>query len=372
MDIPGRGIKSCELTPDSLYAVSHASSGLGDVAAATTSARSHNKVSPPNVALRDVLQKTAAFFHGLSILGCAYAEAGEEVFGPDEDLILPSRSSRGEKPCNGRFCLERCRDTGSHILRCEHRKAGSTAHFFTSNLHGYDLDYLAALLHNDLVVVNKIERDGLALGFGPLAPCTFITSARSTRGVCRMLQALCVSAPRAYKNAAHVHRDYTGKLNYGVLVEHDCTAKADWYVPRDLQTHPRILLVVRGIHNHVPPPPTNTPAPYLKIVHWLLSLMEHRLAIATPRLFLRDEAVRAGMKRIMPAPFGLVPCVSELHPSLDNYDHLDSIIKNYRTRAYPFGTDWAGVNQARFTRCSSDGLRRRHPRYAREAQRPPS
>ncbi|EJD35076.1 hypothetical protein AURDEDRAFT_175843 [Auricularia subglabra TFB-10046 SS5] len=228
--------------------------------------------------------------------------------------------------CTGRFLLECAHDTGSYFIRCEHRKPGSTAHFFSSNLAGYDLGYLGALLRDDVVAIKAIERDGLRRGFGPLAPCTFVTSARSTRGIC-----------------PYVHRGDHGRLNYGVLVEHACEAKANWFTPQDLNTYPCILLVVQGQHNHSAPPPTYTPTPYLRMMHWLLAQMDDRVAIATPRIFLRDEAVRSDVKRILRVPYGIAPCLTELHPSLDNYDHLDSIIKKYRTSTYPFGTDWEGA-----------------------------
>jgi len=43
------------------------------------------------------------------------------------------------------------------------------------------------------------------------------------------------------------------------IIRKNCSVKFYSYVPTNLQDHPYIVIISKGVHSHPPPPPTKTP-----------------------------------------------------------------------------------------------------------------
>ena len=52
------------------------------------------------------------------------------------------------------------------------------------NLQEYDIDYLSALINNDLPGISKHETAAMQEGYGPLVPCTFTASPSAQTQIC--------------------------------------------------------------------------------------------------------------------------------------------------------------------------------------------
>ena len=75
----------------------------------------------------------------------------------------------------------------SHLLanRCENRWKGHRAHLKLRNLKELDLDYLGALLNDDRMKIQMHEDAARVQGYGPLVPCSYLTSPRDQKTLCR-------------------------------------------------------------------------------------------------------------------------------------------------------------------------------------------
>lgn len=70
--------------------------------------------------------------------------------------------------------------------RCEERRRGHRAHLLLRNLKEFDIDYLEGLFENNAEKIRFHEAEALRRGYGPLVPCSYFTSARDRKILCRM------------------------------------------------------------------------------------------------------------------------------------------------------------------------------------------
>lgn len=70
--------------------------------------------------------------------------------------------------------------------RCQHFDSRSNKYHLKYFLDdSYDLDYVEAVLNEDMEEVDRIEDAALALGFGPLMECNTVANFSSQRLYCR-------------------------------------------------------------------------------------------------------------------------------------------------------------------------------------------
>ncbi|KIK44261.1 hypothetical protein CY34DRAFT_80290 [Suillus luteus UH-Slu-Lm8-n1] len=143
---------------------------------------------------------------------------------------------------------------------------------------------------------------------------------------------------------AHWHRSSDGTLAPGTLLkwEHRCTAKFDIFIPEDLPACPRVVVVCRNPHSHPPPAPIKTPPLLVNLFRSLLLDMDWQLADATPRRIILDSGFMKGLRVALGWVADRSPCLSDIHPSLANLDHVRRLINVFRFEKYPLGTGFEG------------------------------
>ncbi|KAH0831831.1 hypothetical protein J3R83DRAFT_12681 [Lanmaoa asiatica] len=347
-----------------------------------------------DTAKAEVFMKTLALFCSLNEHGCSFRntlefgmaattdEESDSEFEPTADdsvsrssmlppsaatLVNHSRQCRrkqgdsSEKECRGTLVMRRDR-SNRYFISCQYRTRTHCAHLILRNLQEYDTDYLCALFKNDAHAIVKYEIAAMQEGYGPRVPCTFTAPPSAQKQVCRMylhfpLLIIADTPP------AHWHRYPDGSLTQGVLLPWVTKCKATFhiYVPNDLHACPRIVVVCRSPHSHVPPAPAKTPPPLVADLHRLLYDMGWRLADATPRRIMLDSGFIHGLRDLLGWESNQSPSLSDLHPSLANLDHLRRLINTVRHTKFPYKTGFEGVaqlvsnlhdNPQRYVRCA--------------------
>jgi hypothetical protein len=101
-------------------------------------------------------------------------------------------------------------------------------------------------------------------------------------------------------------------------------------------------MVCINSHSHPDPFPTRTPNAVKDILEGLLLKLGWRLADATPRRLHIEASFLGGLRRVLNCSEFREPTLSDLHPSLGNWDHIGRLINNLRHVLYPAGTGFEG------------------------------
>ncbi|KAG2127173.1 uncharacterized protein EDB93DRAFT_1270945, partial [Suillus bovinus] len=302
--------------------------------------------SPASIASREIFERTLALYMALYERGCSAIDGIDDhlvesvmdepdgisadeyvnsaTFDDNSDGMdcLPS-SRRVKKPrCSGKLIMQ-LDAYNQPFVHCKLRSHTRRTHLFIRNLQECNTRYLQALLDDNHIIISECEQLAKSQGYGPLLPCSYVTSPSSQRQVC-----------------PYLHRQADSKLKQGVTTwmwTHNCTAKFSIYVPHDLVACPRIVVLCSNPHSHPPPAPVKTPTPLIGIFHELLSLMKWKLADATPRRIYLDTAFIQGLHEILgwDFPDGRDATLQDLHPSLVNLDHVRRLINILRSTKYP-------------------------------------
>lgn len=142
---------------------------------------------------------------------------------------------------------------------------------------------------------------------------------------------------------AHQHRNLSGFMLMTEMVSLPCKSSFHIYepLPDYRRQCPRILVVCSGEHAHPIPASTKTPPDVRsEILNMLYTTMIKDLADMTPRRFLRHPVAQAFIRRKV--PFVKEPQLSDVHPSLNNADHLRAYITQAQQSMFPAGTGWEG------------------------------
>jgi hypothetical protein len=144
----------------------------------------------------------------------------------------------------------------------------------------------------------------------------------------------------ANKFSAYWHRYPDCTLARGTLSTWvtKCPSTFHIYTPQDLEACPRAIILCRNSHLHAPPAPVKTPPPLITELNKLLSDMGWRLADATPWRLMLDTVFVHGLRNILGWESDRTPSLSDLHPSLANFDHLRRLINTVRIEKFPHGT----------------------------------
>ncbi|KAF8126785.1 hypothetical protein EV363DRAFT_1298507 [Boletus edulis] len=369
-----RGLKVCSARSREADSSAHSHTDRFHVGGLISPRSSH-----VDTAKAEIFTKTLALFCALQEHGCSssvaieYANpAGRGIYSDDSEPesddenggnplppgasslvqhLSQSRRSRsdGNQTCNGALLLRRDR-FHQHYISCQHQRRGDRSHLLLRNLQEYDIDYLRALLENDMNTVAIHENAALQGGYGPRVPCTFVASPSEQKQRCPFW-----------------HRYADGTLARGTLTQWGtkCLSTYHIYVPQDLSICPRVVVVCRSPHNHSPPAPVNTPPPLVDILDKLLSDMGWRLADATPRRVMLDSGFVRGLRAVLGWELELNPSLPDLHPSLANLDHLRRLIMRVRLLKFPDGTGFEAVrllvsnsieDVGRYVRCAETHL----------------
>ncbi|TFK44080.1 hypothetical protein BDQ12DRAFT_594008, partial [Crucibulum laeve] len=211
--------------------------------------------------------------------------------------------------------------------RCEHRSTKAPAHLILRNLHEFNLEYLTALVNNDVEEIQHHEKFAKQGGFGPLAPCQFCASPSEQKQLC-----------------PHWHCSPTGKLHRGSLtLSSQCSVKFSIYQPYDLRVCPSIVIICFGEHSHAQPFPVKTPPSILALFNSMLLNLDWKVADATPRKIMTDSGFISDLQRHLHWSSLVDPSLSNLHPSLGNSDHVQRLIDILRQRFFPRGTGFDGA-----------------------------
>ena len=122
-----------------------------------------------------------------------------------------------------------------------------------------------------------------------------------------------------------------------------CRTKFQIYIPYNLVACPRVLVVCRSPHSHPDPAPIKTPPTILHVFRELLLALDWKLADATPRRIYLDSGFIQGLRRHLDWKSERDPCLSDLHPSLGNLDHVYRQINKLRSERFPAGTGFEGM-----------------------------
>lgn len=140
------------------------------------------------------------------------------------------------------------------------------------------------------------------------------------------------------------HRDNQGVLQRGRMKKmEDCECRFEIYEPHNLRYCPYILVVSKNPHSHPLPARTKTPASIRDVFVSLLRPLDWRLADATPRRLLLDNAFIYNLRQLLGWVDIRDPGFGDLHPSLNNYDHTARLIDDLRRKRYPNGTGLEGM-----------------------------
>ena len=118
--------------------------------------------------------------------------------------------------------------------------------------------------------------------YGPQVPCTFVALPSEQKQLCRMFFIYSRSSP-ADSTTAYWHHNTDGTLSCGMLTQWGtkCPSLYYIYVPQDLSTCSRVVVICHDLHNHPPPAPIKMPLSLVDVLDKLLSNMGWRLADAT-------------------------------------------------------------------------------------------
>ena len=154
----------------------------------------------------------------------------------------------------------------------------------------------------------------------------------------------------ANKFSVYWHRHPDGTLARGtfklstVTWVTKCPSTFHIYTPQDLEACPHVVILCRNPHSHTPPAPVKTLPPLVTELNRLLCDMGWRLADATPRRLMLDTVFVIGLRNILQVGWesDWTPSLSDLHPSLANFDHLRRLINMVRLEKFPHGTGFEG------------------------------
>ncbi|KAG1887408.1 uncharacterized protein F5891DRAFT_967475 [Suillus fuscotomentosus] len=302
----------------------HHSTNIFEVSSHCQTVSRTDSNSPASAADREIFERTLALYMALYERGCSAIDGIDDHLAESVIDDLDVKKPR----CSGKLIMQ-LDAYNQPFVRCKLRSHTRRTHLFIRNLQECDTRYLQALLDDDHIIISECEQLAKSQGYGPLLPCSYVTSPSSQRQVC-----------------PHLHRQADGKLKQGVLRKwtHNCTAKFNIYVPHDLVTCPRIVVLCSNPHSHPPPAPVKTPTPLVDIFHELLLLMKWKLADATPRRIYLDTAFIQGLHEVLgwDFPDGRDATLQDLHPSLANLDHVRRLINILRSVKYPSGTGFEG------------------------------
>ncbi|KAG1733723.1 hypothetical protein EDB19DRAFT_1830853 [Suillus lakei] len=158
--------------------------------------------SPYNdTAKREVFMKTFAFFCALQEHGCAFQITADIVDidienDVDNEDVVGTAVSWEHSPtsCPGKLIMR--------TDRCEYCSSADRAHLILQNLQEFNVNYLQALLTNNLVAIASHEENVARHGYGPLVLCSFVDSLVEHKQTC-----------------AHWHRNAAG------ILERDATPR---------------------------------------------------------------------------------------------------------------------------------------------------
>lgn len=240
----------------------------------------------------------------------------------------------------------------NRVARCERYSKTERDHLTLRNLDEYNIPYLAALLSNITEDIAYHERHAQQRGYGPLAECNFMASPSEQKSTCREFRStyLPLQSKLLILCSAHWHRASDGFLKKGVLRRwaHNCPTTFDIYTPNNLEECPRVVIVSRSPHSHPPPLPTKTPPILVSLLKSLLKDLGWKLADATPRRVVLDSAFMHSLRSHLGWSGIRDPVFSDLHPSLENLDHVRRCINILRNDYYPEGTGLAGKHTSNF------------------------
>ncbi|KAJ3819979.1 hypothetical protein F5880DRAFT_1488795 [Lentinula raphanica] len=287
---------------------------------------------------RDLFEKTLNYWACLRDYGCSRAlqqdtkYEGYELEQYNTIHRSPTKKKRGHeaKPtCQGRIVLKYT-STGRAYLSCEHFDLNRSRKHFCDFAIGNDIyhtDYLLALCSGDSNEIYRWEKHALDQGYGPLAACKTVRNYNTMRIDC-----------------PNQHRLSNGSM----LMTEMCTlpCKSTFHVYEPLPEYRtrclKVLVLCSGQHSHPIPASTKTPPDVRSdILHMLCTSMLSELPDMTPRRFLRHPVARAFIRQKV--PFLDQPLLSDVHPSLNNGDHLRSYITQAQQSMFPAGTGWEGL-----------------------------
>ncbi|TEB28148.1 hypothetical protein FA13DRAFT_1711972 [Coprinellus micaceus] len=294
--------------------------------------------------MAELRSRTLTFYKLLMSHGCGgppqeeTIRSGEELeaYGFQQEELLKACRGHPPKPsCDGHilFCdgpKPLVWYNNSHC--CEHYGNGSPDHLRDMSPSDgiYDLEYLRALFNKDQDIIDDIEEELLVSHqLGPRASCTYTMNCSSVR----------VHCPTP-------HRTKTGELIMAEMEQIRCTCKFQVYLPKLGQRHrcPWALIVSLGIYTHPVPVPSQTPYIIREKLSDLLTTMPDDLADLTTRRFMRHPMLQSFLvTELNVTPPLQAPQLSDLHPSLANWDHLNATIEKVRTKVLPKGVGWNGL-----------------------------
>ena len=146
--------------------------------------------------------------------------------------------------------------------------------------------------------------------------------------------------------AAYWHCDENNRLCRGALVHsaEKCATRYDIYIPHNLHDCPHVLVLSINPHNHPPPLPIKTPPQIADCLKALLLYLEWKLADATPRRLALDSGFICDLRHALgSAHCERDPSPHDLHPSLENLDHLRHMITGLQSSKFPHGTGFFGT-----------------------------
>ncbi|KAF8591037.1 hypothetical protein K439DRAFT_1650871 [Ramaria rubella] len=221
------------------------------------------------------------------------------------------------------------------MMRCERHAKGQKAHIRLCNLNKFDLEYLQALLQNDVESVATHEINAKRAGYGPLAPCDFVAAPHEQKTLCH---------ESLLHSTSMWHHTADGILTRGSLNRTEsCPARFEFYYPYDLDRCPSVLLVCCNPHSHADPFPANTPQTIVDIFTDLLTHLDWKLADATPRRILLNSSFMAGLCQVLGWGGLHDPTLSDLHPLLGNSNHTARLINKLQHQRYPHRTGSEGA-----------------------------
>ncbi|KIJ51998.1 hypothetical protein M422DRAFT_243573 [Sphaerobolus stellatus SS14] len=209
--------------------------------------------------------------------------------------------------CKGKLIFRK-NSFDQSFIQCENHQKRHKAHLIIQNLNEFNLEYLQALFLNNLSLILTIEKEARKLGYGSLLPCDFVSAMRDQKELC-----------------PHFH------------------CYEDVYYPNEAALNPWIIMVCQHPHTHPDPRPTWTPQIIEDSFLLLLETLGWRLADATPRRIILDAAFMTGLRNILGWQGVLDPSLSDLHPSLGNFDHTARLINKLRSEHFPHGTGFKGI-----------------------------
>ncbi|KAF8058596.1 hypothetical protein FPV67DRAFT_1428067 [Lyophyllum atratum] len=263
---------------------------------------------------RDVFERTSAFICALQKLGCTGAPHEATTRSLEEEQERKQRLahekyisrgySGGKATCDGRLIFEYSFQ-GRPLINI--------------NTTGcYDINYIEAILNNDLEEASRIEESALGnMERGPLATCSTVTNCSQQKLFC-----------------PNVHRDENDQLIQPELEHLRCKCKYTKYEPLEEYRAicPYVLITCRRPHRHPIPLPIKTPQdPRAQILKLLESTKEADLPDLTPRSFMRHPVVKAYLSEALPGIAN--PTLGDIHTYIDQV----------KRQCFPHGSGWEGV-----------------------------